>query len=76
MINIPGATDIDDKEAKMSLASKLYERGKLSLGQAAELTGYSKSTFMELLAEYGVALIDYPAEELQQDIKNVEHHSR
>lgn len=75
-INIPGATDIDDKEAKMSLASKLYERGKLTLGQAAELAGYSKSTFMELLADYGVKLISYPAEELQEDIKNAQHYSR
>ena len=40
-INIPNTADIDDKEARMSLASKLYERGKLPLGQAAELAGYS-----------------------------------
>jgi len=40
--NIPSTADIDDKEAKMSLASKLYERGKLTLGQVAELAGYSK----------------------------------
>lgn len=38
-INIPGTVDVDDNEAKMSLASKLYERGKLTLGQAAELAG-------------------------------------
>lgn len=36
-INLPNTADIDDKEAKMSLASKLYKRGKLTLGQAAEL---------------------------------------
>lgn len=74
-IKIPGTANIDDKEAKMSLASKLYERGKLTLGQAAELAGYSKETFMELLADYGVALINYPAEELEEDIKNAKNHS-
>ena len=74
-INIPNTADIDDKEARMSLASKLYERGKLTLGQAAELTGYSKETFMELLVEYNVSLINYPADELDEDIKNARRHS-
>lgn len=74
-INIPNTADIDDKEAKMALASKLYERGKLTLGQAAELTGYSKETFMELLAEYNVPLINYSPEELDEDIDNAQSHS-
>lgn len=74
-INIPNSADIDDKEAKMSLASKLYERGKLSLGQAAELAGYSKEAFMEMLAEYNVSLINYPLDELDEDIDNARRHS-
>ena len=43
-INLPSAIDLGDKEAKMAMASKLYELGKLTLGQAADLTGYSKET--------------------------------
>lgn len=72
--NIPNTADVDDKEARMSLASKLYERGKLTLGQAAELAGYSKETFMQLLAEYNVFLINYSTDELEV-IENAEHHS-
>ncbi len=75
-INIPSTANIDDKEARMSLASKLYERGKLTLGQAAELAGYSKETFMELLGEYNVAFINYPADELDQDAENAQRYSR
>jgi predicted HTH domain antitoxin len=75
-INIPDTTDIDDQEAKMLLASRLYEKGKLTLGQAAELAGYSKRTFMELLADYDVALIDHSPEELDEDIKNAQNYSR
>ena len=74
-INIPDTVDLDDREARMALASKLYERGKLTLGQAAELAGHSKETFMELLADYGVSLIDYPPEELDADIDNARRHS-
>lgn len=73
-INLPNASDIDDQEARMSLASKLYERGKLTLGQAAELAGFSKERFMEMLAEYNVALIDYAPEEIEEDIENAQNY--
>jgi predicted HTH domain antitoxin len=36
---IPDTIDLDDKEIVMLVASTLYEKGKLSLGQAAKLTG-------------------------------------
>ncbi|HLW05960.1 MAG TPA: UPF0175 family protein [Marinilabiliaceae bacterium] len=69
-INLPSTIDLGDREAKMALASKLYELGKLTLGQAAELTGYSKETFMELLADYGVSLINYPPSDIIKDAAN------
>jgi len=48
---------------------------KLSLGQATELVGYSKITFMELLADYGVFIIIFSPDELDQDLKNAKHYS-
>jgi predicted HTH domain antitoxin len=36
-------------ELSFILAARLYENGKLSLGQAAKLAGVSKRTLMELL---------------------------
>ena len=75
-INIPDTLDLNDREAKRLLASRLYEKGKLSLGQAAELAGLSKQTFMEILADYDVSIYNYPASELDSDIKNVKKHSR
>ena len=47
---------------------KLFETGRLSLGQAAKLAGYSKATFIELLGKLGVPVIDYSAEDLQQEM--------
>ncbi|MCG8384014.1 MAG: UPF0175 family protein, partial [Cytophagales bacterium] len=61
ILNIPDFVDIDEKEISMILASKLYEEGKLSLGQAAELVGLTKRTFSELLGKYNVSLFNYPA---------------
>lgn len=60
--------DIPVEEARLLLMVKLFETGKLSVGQAAELAGYSKSTFIELLGKLGVPIIDYPPEELEQEL--------
>ncbi len=59
---------ISTDEARLLLAVKLFETGKLSLGQAAKLAGYSKPTFIELLGKMEIPVINYPAEELEQEI--------
>lgn len=58
---------ISEEEAWMDLAIKLFEVGRLSWGRAAALTGYSKRTFTELLGKHGVVVMDYPAQQLQDD---------
>jgi len=68
--NVPDSFDLDDKEVAMLLATKLYEQGKLSLGQAAELVGLSKRTFAELLERYNVSIFNYPPSDLSRDVKN------
>lgn len=45
-------------------AIKLFETARLSLGQAARYAGYTKPGFIDVLAHYGVPVVDYPAEEL------------
>lgn len=69
-IKVPDTINIGQKEAAMILASKLYELGKLSLGQAAELVGSSKQAFIEWLANYGVSFFDYTPEESDKDTRN------
>ncbi len=66
--------NIDEKEAKTILAAKLYEKGSLSLGQAAELAGYSKRTFMEILGNYNVSVFNYSENELEKDILNAQNY--
>jgi len=60
--------NISVEEARLLLMVKLFETGKLTVGQAAELAGYSKPTFIELLGKLGVSVIDYPPSELEQEI--------
>jgi predicted HTH domain antitoxin len=71
-VQIPDS--VDEREAKMLLAAKLYEKGSLSLGQAADLVGYSKRTFMELLGNYEVSVFDYSEAELEKDIQNAQNY--
>ncbi len=66
--------NLDEREAKMLFAAKLYEKGSLSLGQAADLAGYSKRTFMELLGSYEVSVFDYTEAELEKDILNAQNY--
>ena len=74
IINLPETVDLTPKETLTALAAQLYEMGKLSLGQAAELAGYSKRTFMELLSNYGVSVFNFPPEELDKDITNAKNY--
>ena len=48
--------NISIEEARLLLVVKLFETGKLSLGQAAKLAGYSKRTFIELLGKMGAVV--------------------
>ena len=69
-LNVPDSFDIDDKEVAIILATKLYEQGRLSLGQAAVLVGLTKRNFIELIGRYNVSVFNYPASELSRDVKN------
>lgn len=51
-----------------SLALQLFEDGHLTLVRAAKLAGLSAEEFIELLGEEGVPAVDYPAEELADEV--------
>jgi predicted HTH domain antitoxin len=69
-LNIPDSAHLDAKEAAIIMAASLYEKGKLSLGQAAEVAGLTKRTFAELLGTYGVSIFNYPASDITNDVQN------
>jgi predicted HTH domain antitoxin len=69
-LNIPDSIDKNDSELAMIIASKLYEDGTLSSGQAADLAGLSKRTFIELLGKYGVSIFSTSVKDLESDIAN------
>jgi predicted HTH domain antitoxin len=48
------------------------EMGKLSLGKAAELAGIDKIDFMKLLSEHKISVYNYPPEELEEDLADIQ----
>lgn len=61
--------EVEVEEARVLLMIKLFETGRLSIGQAAKGAGYSKPAFMEILGKHGVPVFDYPASDLQQEVE-------
>ncbi|MBA3440291.1 MAG: UPF0175 family protein [Pyrinomonadaceae bacterium] len=59
---------ISEDEARLLFAVELYEVGKVSLGQAAGVAGYSKRAFMDVLGRHKIPVFNYPAEDLQQEL--------
>jgi predicted HTH domain antitoxin len=66
-LTIPDSLNLNEKDTKRFLAAKMFESGKLTLGQAADLAGLSKTTFSEILGDYGVSLINYPSSDILRD---------
>jgi predicted HTH domain antitoxin len=66
-ITLPDNAELDARQTVKFLASKLYEAGKISLGQAADMAGLTKVAFAEILVDFGVSLINYPVTEMKRD---------
>ncbi len=69
-LELPDSVEDEKADLLRMIGARLYERGKLSLGQAADLAGMPKWEFAEILAQYGVSIINYPASEIAEDLKN------
>ncbi|MBV7533108.1 UPF0175 family protein [Chitinophaga sp. sic0106] len=70
-LNVPDKVDLDPRETARFLAAKLFEVGRLSLGQAAQMAGLSKSAFAEVLGDYDVSLINYSISDIRRDASNI-----
>jgi predicted HTH domain antitoxin len=62
--------NIPEQELKMILAESLFQQGVVSLGKAAEISGYSQRTFSELLLNKGTSPLQYDDRYLNSDLSN------
>ena len=68
---MPKQAQINDFEVKMLVAGGLYEKGKLSAGEAASIVELSKKTFLEILGKYGFSVFGYTATEFEEDLEDL-----
>jgi predicted HTH domain antitoxin len=59
-----------EKEAVMAMAVKLFELKRLSSGMAASLAGVDRVTFLLSLHSFGVDMINFDPEEINDDYEN------
>ncbi len=69
-LNIPEDVNLKAMDISMYVASKMYEDGILSAGQASKMVGLSKRSFIELMGKYGVSVFSTSVDDLLNDIKN------
>ena len=65
-----------EAEARLLLALKLYETGRLSTGLAAQVAGVPRSTFFFLLGQHGLSPFGEDADEVAEDVARARRASR
>jgi predicted HTH domain antitoxin len=74
MLTIPAeyikATRMTEAELLLEVAVMLFQKEKLSLGQAARLAGIPQYRFQMLLASRGISL-HYDVEEFREDVETL-----
>jgi predicted HTH domain antitoxin len=59
------------REAKMLLAVKLFELGRLSSGKAAQLCGMGRVDFLLMVSRLGIPVADLDEEEMEREFADV-----
>ena len=72
--SIPAALNLTpesfEEEARLALAIKLFELGRLSSGQAAALAGMPRVTFLLNCHRYGASAVAWDREEIEAEFKD------
>ncbi len=68
---LPETVVVQEFDLKMTLASGMFRRGQLSLGQAATMVGLSKQSFYEIMGHYGASPFQQTLDEHEDDLANV-----
>ncbi len=56
-------------EARLLLAAKMFELGRLSSGQAATLAGMNRVDFLEALGSVGVSMIQTDIDDIRAELQ-------
>jgi predicted HTH domain antitoxin len=57
-LNVPEALEKEHDRTVRLIATKLYEAGEVTLGQAAEMAGMKRMDFAAVMVDYGVNIYE------------------
>ena len=60
------------QEMRIAAAVKWYELGEISQNKAADIAGITRSEFIKALSRYKVDFMQYTAQELAEEMANVD----
>ena len=65
--------NVSEVEVRLMVAIELYREGKVTLKQAAELADLCVEDFIKKLSRRKVSVVNWPVEELKEELKEVDH---
>ncbi len=60
--------EVNEREARMTIAAALFDKGIFSSGQSAEFVGISKREFLETVGNFGVSIFGETVEDLRKPV--------
>ena len=69
VLALPFGSRLLDLGLDKDLALALFERRLVSMAKAAKLAGLTQDGFMDLMADAGLVAVDYPPEELADEMR-------
>lgn len=70
-LNLNQSDEEFKNELKLLMAMDLYKKSRLSLGKAAELSGFSKLGFIDMLNFRGEPVFNYSEDEIARELQNI-----
>jgi prevent-host-death family protein len=72
ILAVPFDRQLLDLGVHRALALKLYEGRHLTMAQAAKVAGMPLDEFIDLLGAVGLAAVDYPPEDLAEELNTAQ----
>lgn len=69
VLALPFGSRLLEMGVDKDLALALFERRLITMAKAAKLAGVTQDVFMDLVAEGGLVAVDYPVEELADELR-------
>lgn len=68
-VSVPFTENLLKNGVHVALAESLYQSGSFSIGKAAKLADLSIAEFSEHLSRLNIAVVDYPSNELEDELR-------